>query len=98
MALFVGTVVLEGTATSLMSKVIWAGLARGVLNAGLVSTEAGTFGRFSGNALLTVVGRATGVEDVAQLQRFAVALHGTLAVVCGALLLHLLLVRRRLTG
>ena len=49
-ALFVGTVVLEGTATSLMSKCIWSGFARGVFNAGLLSTEAGTFGRFTGNA------------------------------------------------
>jgi hypothetical protein len=32
--LFVGSVVLEGTATSLMSKCIWRGCAQGVLNAG----------------------------------------------------------------
>ena len=33
-AMFVGTVVLEVVATSLMTKVIWPGFARGTMNAG----------------------------------------------------------------
>lgn len=97
-ALFVASVVLEGTATSLMSKVIFPGLAVGVLNAGLLSTEAGTFGRFSGNAALTLIGRATGVETKAELGAFASELHGGLAVVCVALALLLAWTWRRLKG
>ena len=97
-ALFVGTVVLEGTATSLMSKCIWSGFARGVFNAGLLSTEAGTFGRFTGNAALTLVGRATGVSAPADLSKFAVVLHGGLAAVCAALLAQLGFTYARLDG
>ena len=181
--LFVGTVVLEGTATSLMSKVIWRGFAQGVLNAGeahgrqcdtctmldtcgaldtcttldtcatpdtcgmldtcsalyctlpavspgaiascfgvakcatcylcvhhpsglsirmppagLLSTEAGTLGRFAGNGLLAVVGRLTGLEDAAQLAHFAHLLHLILAAVCAALLAHLACNFRRIQG
>jgi hypothetical protein len=80
--LFIGTVVIEGAATSLMSKVIWSGFAQGIFNAGLLSTEAGTFGRFSGNAILTMVGGSTGVSTVGQLSVFSAKLYGGLAVGC----------------
>ena len=97
-ALFVGTVVLEGTATSLMSKCIWSGFARGVFNAGLLSTEAGTFGRFTGTAALTLIGRATGVSSAQGLAKFALLLHGGLAAVCAALLAQLSLTYSRRDG
>ena len=80
--LFIGTVVIEGAATSLMSKVIWSGFAQGIFNAGLLSTEAGTFGRFSGNAVLTMVGGSTGVSTMEQLSVFSAKLYGGLAVGC----------------
>lgn len=53
--------------------------------AGLLSTEAGTLGRFTGNAVLALVGHATGVERWAQLARFAAWLYGLLAAGCVAL-------------
>lgn len=84
-AMFVGTVVLEVVATSLMTKVIWPGFARGTMNAGLLSTEAGTLGRFTGNAVLALVGHATGVERWAQLARFTAWLYGLLAAGCAVL-------------
>jgi hypothetical protein len=97
-ALFVATVVLEGTATSLMSKVIFTGFARGVFNAGLLSTEAGTFGRFTGNAVLLFTGRYTGVGTFEELQRFAKWLHAILAVTCAFLIAHLFVVLDTLKG
>ena len=96
--LFLATIALEGTATSLMSKVIWHGFARGVFNAGLLSTEAGTLGRFTGNSLLTLVGRYTGVEDRRELDRFAHLLHDTMGWICVALLVQLASAYQTLTG
>ncbi|PSC71982.1 MFS general substrate transporter [Micractinium conductrix] len=84
--LFVGSVALEGTATSLMSKVIWRGFALGVLNAGLLSTEAGTLGKL------------TGLRDAGQLAAFSRLLYGCLAGICAALLAHLACVYGRLRG
>ncbi|KAI3431392.1 hypothetical protein D9Q98_004446 [Chlorella vulgaris] len=95
--LLTASVVLEGTATALMSKVIWSGFATGVLNAGLLSTEAGTLGRLAGNALLWGVGRATGLDD-GQLPRFAWLLFATLAALSAMLLVHLACVYGRLKG
>jgi hypothetical protein len=65
--------------------------------AGLLSTEAGTLGRFAGNGLLWAGGRATGLGKE-QLPRFAALLFGTLAALCCALLAHLACVYRRLKG
>ena len=57
--------------------------------AGLLSTEAGTLGRFAGNALLAVAGKLTGLGSRAELAHFTWVMHGTLAAVCAALLVHL---------
>ena len=38
-------------------------MAEGTFNAGLLSTEAGTLGRFTGNLLLSVAGRITGLDN-----------------------------------
>ena len=54
-------------------------LAKGLFNAGLLTTEAGTLGRFSGNLVMSLVARITGVETNEQLQHFAAALYGTFA-------------------
>ena len=66
--------------------------------AGLLSTEAGTLGRFAGNALLAGVGKLTGLQDVAQLTQFARLLHASLAAVCAALLVLLGCTHSRLRG
>lgn len=55
-------------------------------SAGLLSTEAGTLGRFAGNALLSVAGRLTGVRTPGELARFSSALHLSLAAGCAAVL------------
>eukprot|EP00887_Chlorella_sp_A99_P002368 scaffold10.g2368.t1 len=89
LALFAASVALEGTATSLMSKVIHVGFARGVFNAGLLST---------GNGVLTLVGRATGVGDRRHLAAFACWLHGGLAAACLVLLAVLGATYRHLAG
>lgn len=75
-----GSVALEGAATSLMSKVMWPGLARGLFNAGLLSTEAGTAGRFLGNALVFVAGSLAGTRTLAQLDKFKSTLDLSLAL------------------
>ena len=48
---------LEGIVLSLFSKVISARLATGTFNSGFLATEAGTFGRSCGNALISVLGQ-----------------------------------------
>lgn len=65
---------------------------------GLLSTEAGTLGRFAGNALLALAGRLTGLDDRSQLAAFCAVLFATLALVCAALLAHLLCTYRHLKG
>ena len=42
-------------------------MAEGTFNAGLLSTEAGTLGRFTGNLLLSVSGRITGLDTPQQV-------------------------------
>jgi hypothetical protein len=65
---------------------------------GLLSTEAGTLGRFAGNALLAGVGKLTGLQDVAQLTDFSRLLNATLAAACAALLVLLGCTYSRLRG
>lgn len=65
--------------------------------AGLLSTEAGTLGRFAGNGLLWGAARATGPAQE-QLPRFALLLYGTLGALCCALLACLACTYRRLKG
>lgn len=50
---FVASNALEGPTMGLLSKVIPKSLAAGVLNAGLLATEAGTFGRVFGDFWLS---------------------------------------------
>ena len=69
-----------------------------ICTAGLLSTEAGTLGRFAGNALLAGVGKLTGLQDVAQLTDFSRLLNATLAALCVALLVLLGCTYSRLRG
>lgn len=50
---FVSSQVMEAVIMAYFSKVIDARLAAGTFNSGLLATEAGTFGRAAGNALIT---------------------------------------------
>lgn len=53
---YVATIVMEGAAMSLMSKVIAPEMAVGTFNAGLLATDSGSFGRFIGNLAVTMIG------------------------------------------
>ncbi len=66
--------------------------------AGLLSTEAGTLGRFAGNALLALAGRLTGLEDGSQLAAFCAILYATLAASCAALFVHMVCIYGRVKG
>lgn len=54
--LYVATILLEGVAMSLMSKVMSPLLTKGFWNAGLLATEAGSIGRLMGNMALMIMG------------------------------------------
>ena len=69
-----------------------------VTPAGLLSTEAGTIGRFTGNALLSVTGRLAGVGDKQHLTVFAEALHSILAAGSVAVLAYVAVIYGRLRG
>jgi MFS family permease len=61
--IFVSTNALEGPTMSLLSKTIPPYYSRGVLNVGLLATEAGTLGRAVGDIILTICG-ARGLEYI----------------------------------
>lgn len=63
--IYVATIMLEGAAMSLMSKVIDPNFAKGTINAGLLATEAGSLGRLLGNVFVTLIGSIIGVDTVA---------------------------------
>lgn len=66
-------------------------------SAGLLTTEAGTLGRFSGNIVMSLVARITGVETQAELVQFAQTLYGLFAALLLAIGIYMLCVWRRLT-
>ena len=53
---FIGTMILEGVVTSLMSKASPPKLNKSFLNCGLIATMIGTVGRISGDILITLAG------------------------------------------
>eukprot|EP00803_Ostreobium_quekettii_P006559 evm.model.scf_488EXC.1 EVM.evm.TU.scf_488EXC.1 scf_488EXC:2875-3342(+) len=63
--IYVATIILEGAAMSLMSKVIHPAWAKGTFNAGLLATMAGSLGRLFGNVFVTLIGGLVGVSSVA---------------------------------
>lgn len=65
--------------------------------AGLLTTEAGTLGRFSGNIVMSVVARITGVETKGELVQFAQSLYGLFAALLLAIGVYMLSVWRRLS-
>ncbi|CAD7694892.1 unnamed protein product [Ostreobium quekettii] len=78
--IYVATIVLEGAAMSLMSKVIHPSWARGTFNAGLLATEAGSLGRLFGNAFVTIIGGAVGVSTVAEVVIFGDVNYGVFGI------------------
>jgi hypothetical protein len=91
-------VVLEGTAMSMCSKVMPPKLAKGIWNAGLISTEAGTLGRLTGNFLLSLVSDITGERTQEQLAAFAKVLFGVFASLFAANLGYMALIWRQIAA
>ena len=58
----------SGLTCCLVSQVLHPSFAEGTFNAGLMSTEAGTLGRFTGNLLLSVAGNYSGLDTRAQVR------------------------------
>lgn len=65
--------------------------------AGLLTTEAGTLGRFSGNIVMSSIARLTGVETMRQLANFGMVLYGTFAILLSLIALYLAAVWRNLS-
>lgn len=79
-AVLISTIISEGSFMSLESKVIHPAFAKGTWNAGLLSTEAGTLGRFTGNLLLSMASSFTGLKTPLQVAHFAKVLWAAVAV------------------
>ena len=84
------------TALLTCRQVIHPNLAKGLFNAGLMTTEAGTLGRFSGNIVMSLIARLTGVETSSQLVAFAGTLYGLFAALLALIALYMAAVWRRL--
>ena len=67
-----------------------------LLNAGLISTEAGTIGRLCGNFLLSVVAKFTGDTSLTQLTHFGQTLFGLLAAITAASLGYMIAIWKRM--
>ena len=61
--MFLATNILDGTSNSLLTKKYPPVLAKGILNAGLTATVAGTTGRAVGNVFISLAG-ANGAEHI----------------------------------
>ena len=85
-AVFSSTIVMEAVAMSLLSKKIPAWMAKGILNAGLLATQAGSLGRFLGNTAITGIGDAVGLGTLQETVNFDRVLYGTM-IGCAALTL-----------
>lgn len=95
---FMCTVILEGSGMSLMSKIMHPSLARGTWNAGLMSTEAGTLGRLTGNLCLSLVSKITGVETDSEVYRFGFMLFGLMGILTVSNLGYMLAIWKRLAA
>ena len=95
---FMCTVILEGSGMSLMSKIMHPSLARGTWNAGLMSTEAGTLGRLTGNLCLSMVSKLTGVDTDSEVYRFGFVLFGLMGALTISNLGYMLAIWRRLAA
>lgn len=78
---FTAAMTLEGSAMSLLSKVMAPSLAEGTFNTGLLTTEAGGFGRLAGNLAIAAFSKLTGTDEPSQVYMFGHYLFGLLALV-----------------
>lgn len=67
---FMGSMTLEGSAMSLLSKVMHPSLAEGTFNTGLLTTEAGGIGRLGGNLAISAFSRLSGTQQASQVYSF----------------------------
>ncbi|KAK9906755.1 hypothetical protein WJX75_007454 [Coccomyxa subellipsoidea] len=95
---YMGTIVLEAVSMSLTSKVIDERMAKGLWNAGLLSTQAGTLGRLCGNLLLSLCARITGAMTVAQINSLSTVLYGASGASMIFSIAYVLSVYNRLQG
>ena len=77
---FMGSMTLEGSAMSLLSKVMSPSLAQGTFNTGLLTTEAGGFGRLGGNLAISAFSKLSGTDSPSQVYSFGRYLFGLLTV------------------
>ena len=70
---------------SLLSKKIPSSLAKGTCNAGLMATQAGSAGRFTGNMIITIFGELLGghLNTLKKIVSFDWAMYGTLLGLSG---------------
>ena len=70
---FMGSLTLEGSAMSLLSKVMPSNLAQGTFKTGLLTTEAGGIGRLAGslaNSAFPMLASLSGASSPSQLFTF----------------------------
>ena len=79
-------------------QVIDERMSKGFWNAGLLSTQAGTTGRFCGNLLLSASARITGADSAGQLTHLAATMFGAAAAFMAFSLAYVALVYKRLVG
>ena len=77
---FMGSMTLEGSAMSLLSKVMHPSLAEGTFNTGLLTTEAGGLGRLAGNLANSAFSKLSGTDSPSQVYSFGHYLFGLLTV------------------
>lgn len=73
-------------------------LAKGLWNAGLLSTQAGTIGRLCGNLLLSLCARITGAMTLDQINSLAALLYGVGGASMIISLAYVLSIYNRLLG
>jgi hypothetical protein len=82
----------------MLVQVIDERLARGLWNAGLLSTQAGTLGRLSGNLVLSACAGITGTRTAGQLDKLSRLLFGACAASMLFSLGFVAAIYRRLVG
>ena len=80
------------------TQVIDERMSKGFWNAGLLSTQAGTTGRFSGNLLLSGCARITGADSLSQLNSLATTMFGAALAFMVFSMGYVALCYRRLVG
>ena len=83
---------------SLMSKIMHPSLARGTWNAGLMSTEAGTLGRLTGNLCISVVSKITGADTASEVYRFGFMLFALMGFLTVSNLGYMMAIWKRLVA